>query len=82
MDVLSLASRLQSSVFGSRSDDDFSDRLNYRYTVGLLLLGSIIITTRMYGSEVIKCWVPAHFTCKLEILLNTKSRNHLKNNFI
>lgn len=66
MDVLSLASRLQTTIFGSRSDDDFSDRLNYRYTVGLLLLGSIIITTRQYGSEVIKCWVPAHFTSNYE----------------
>lgn len=52
MDVISLASRLQSSVFGSKSDDDFSDRLNYRYTVAVLLLFTIIVTTRQYGSEV------------------------------
>jgi hypothetical protein len=65
MDVLSL-SKLSSSVFGVKSDDDFSDRLNYRYTVGLLILFSIILTTRQYGSEVIKCWVPAHFTNNYE----------------
>ena len=65
MDVISLANRLPQMVFGTKSDDDFSDRLNYRYTVALLILFSIILTTRQYGSEVIKCWVPAHFTCKL-----------------
>jgi hypothetical protein len=64
MDVLALANRLPSIIFGSKSDDDFSDRLNYRYTVALLVIFSVIITTRQFGSEVIKCWVPAHFTCK------------------
>ena len=54
MDVLTLANRLSTNIFGSKSDDDFSDRLNYRYTVALLILFSIILTTRQYGSEVIK----------------------------
>ena len=79
MDVLTLVNRLSSSIFGGKSDDDFSDRLNYRYTVGLLILFSIILTTRQYGSEVIKCWVPAHFTNNYEqyvshIWLNFKTR--------
>ena len=52
MDVLTIANRLTTSVFGTKSDDDFSDRLNYRYTVGLLILFSIIISGRLYGSEV------------------------------
>ena len=52
MDVLALANRLSTSIFGGKSDDDFSDRLNYRYTVGLLILFSIILTTRQFGSEV------------------------------
>lgn len=66
MDVLGLASRIPTMVFGAKSDDDFSDRLNYRYTVALLIFFSIILTTRQYGSEVIKCWVPAHFTSNYE----------------
>jgi hypothetical protein len=53
MDVLALVNRLSTSIFGGKSDDDFSDRLNYRYTVGLLILFSIILTTRQFGSEVI-----------------------------
>ena len=59
MDVLALATRIPNMVFGAKSDDDFSDRLNYRYTVALLILFSIILTTRQFGSEVIKCWVSA-----------------------
>ena len=52
MDVIALANRIPSMIFGSNSDDDFSDRLNYRYTVALLLLFAVIITTRQFGSEV------------------------------
>lgn len=66
MDILGLATRIPTMIFGAKSDDDFSDRLNYRYTVALLVLFSIILTTRQYGSEVIKCWVPAHFTNNYE----------------
>ena len=66
MDVLTLVNRLSSSIFGGKSDDDFSDRLNYRYTVGLLILFSIILTTRQYGSEVIYYWDPTHFTNNYE----------------
>ncbi|CAF0715290.1 unnamed protein product [Brachionus calyciflorus] len=66
MDVLTLANRVNGAIFGVSSDDDFSDRLNYRYTVGLLVLFSIILTSRQYSSEVIKCWVPAHFTSNYE----------------
>lgn len=52
MDVLKIANRLPNLVFDTKSDDDFSDRLNYKYTVALLVLFSIILTTRQYGSEV------------------------------
>ncbi len=53
MDILGLASRIPTMIFGGNSDDDFSDRLNYRYTVALLIFFSIILTTRQYGSEVV-----------------------------
>lgn len=61
MDILRLSSGFKDTVFGSQCDDDFSDRLNYRYTVALLTFFSVILTTRQYSSEVIRCWVPAHF---------------------
>jgi len=51
MDVLTLANRLSTNIFGSKSDDDFSDRLNYRYTVAILILFSIILNARQYGSS-------------------------------
>ena len=53
MDVLGLTTKLPILLFGSNSDDDFSDRLNYRYTVALLLLFAVILTTRQYASDVI-----------------------------
>ena len=52
MDVIGLANRLPTMIFGSKSDDDLSDRVNYRYTVALLLLFALVITTRQFGSEV------------------------------
>jgi|LakMenEpi03Aug12_release.lakeMendotaPanAssembly.Ray.scaffolds.fasta_scaffold6514009_1 hypothetical protein len=52
MDVIALANRIPTMIFGSKSDDDLSDRVNYRYTVALLLLFAVIITTRQFGSEV------------------------------
>jgi hypothetical protein len=74
---MGLVTRLPQTVFGEKSDDDFSDRLNYRYTVALLILFSIILTTKQYGSEVIKCWVPAHFTCKVNF--NFLKKKYCKN---
>jgi hypothetical protein len=53
MDVVTLATKLPNMVFGAKSDDDFSDRLNYRYTVAILVLFSIILTTRQYGSDAV-----------------------------
>jgi hypothetical protein len=87
MDVVGLANRIPNMLFGFKSVDDFSDRVNYRYTVALLIFFSVILTTKQYGSndvslfdfnlqffnlflifytkmKIIKCWVPAHFTCK------------------
>lgn len=62
MDIFKLTS-VVGNVF-DKADDDFSDRLNYRYTVALLILSALILSTRQYGSEVIRCWVPAHFKRK------------------
>ena len=35
---------------------------HFRYTVGLLMFFTLILSTKQYSSEVIKCWVPAHLS--------------------
>ena len=32
----------------SRNDDDFSDRLNHRFTVALLVVFAIVVSTKQY----------------------------------
>ena len=46
----------------SGGGDSFVDRLNCRYTVMLLTLFCLLITTKHYVGEPINCWCPAHFT--------------------
>lgn len=49
MDVVAIASRVPALIFSSKSDDDFSDRLNYRYTVALLVLFAVVVGTRQFS---------------------------------
>ncbi len=48
----SLTNKLQTNMFEPKLDDDFSDRLNYRYTTAFLIFFSILVTFRQYSSEV------------------------------
>lgn len=45
-----------------RRDDDFGDRLNYRYSVSLFAVFAVIVTSKQYVGSHIRCWVPAHFS--------------------
>ncbi|VDP11704.1 unnamed protein product [Onchocerca flexuosa] len=41
--------------------DDFVDRLNYMYTVGLFMFMATLIGTKQHFGTAIQCMVPAHF---------------------
>ncbi|CAH1784827.1 unnamed protein product [Owenia fusiformis] len=45
-----------------RQDQDAVDRFNYRYTVVILSIFTLIVTTSHYVGDPITCWTPAHFT--------------------
>ena len=55
----------------SRNDDDFSDRLNHRYTVALMVIFAIVVSTKQYVGDPINCWVPAHFSGNWEEYTNS-----------
>ena len=42
--------------------DNFFDRLSCRFTVYLLVIFALLVTTRHYVGEPIGCWCPSHFT--------------------
>ncbi|CAF3912168.1 unnamed protein product [Rotaria magnacalcarata] len=43
-------------------DDDFYDRLSRRYSVILLVIFTVLVSTKQYVGEPIACFCPAHFT--------------------
>ncbi|XP_036354405.1 innexin unc-9 isoform X1 [Octopus sinensis] len=49
-------SRLRGST-----NDDWGDRLNHLWTVFLLVLFAIVVTTTQYVGDPIHCWAPAEF---------------------
>ena len=51
MYILALSRRIPLFGFfgGSASDDDFADRLNYKYTVAILVIFAFIVTNKHFG---------------------------------
>ncbi len=45
-----------------RNDDDFVDRLNNRYTVMVIVVFAIVVTSQLYTGTPITCWADKHFT--------------------
>ena len=62
MDLFTTVARLPFSILGHhRNDTVIADRLNYKYTVILFVIFSIIVSNKQFGSEQIVCWSPGHF---------------------
>jgi len=45
-----------------RNDDDFADRLAYRFTTILLIVFAFLVTSKQFVGDSIHCWLPAHFS--------------------
>lgn len=61
--LVDLAQRLPWIIsLKAANDDEHSDRLNHRYTVGFLLVSSLIVAGSPFVFNRITCWTPAQFT--------------------
>ena len=71
MDLVDALKNLSVSHRRSLRNDDFLvDQLHHRYTVALLVLFCVIISTSQYAGDPINCWVPAQFTGSFETYTN------------
>jgi hypothetical protein len=51
-------------------DDDFCDRLSYKWVARLMLFFSSIIVIRQFVGPPVSCWAPSHFTLAWEDYIN------------
>jgi len=58
--IVSVIGSLPSLV--SQFDDDFADRLSHFYTTAILIVFSVVVSSKQYVGDPINCWVPAHFS--------------------
>lgn len=67
MDILNAFHRLPTiTYFGVRRDDNFADRLNYKYTVGLLIFFSIVVASKQFSNDQIQ-WYRLFLSLSLRI---------------
>ena len=57
--------------------DCFCDRLNCKYTVYLMVVFSLLVTTRRYVGDQVMCWSPSHFTDSHKQYANQVSRHRV-----
>lgn len=59
-------------IHGSQQvqDDDFADRLSHRYTIGFLILFTLLVGTSQLVGIQIACWTPAQFTGPMNAYTN------------
>ena len=50
--------------FKFHNDDDLYDRLSRRFSVVLLMLFTVVVSTKQYVGDPIACFAPAQFTGK------------------
>ncbi len=90
MDLFTTVARLPYSILGHhRNDTVIADRLNYKYTVILFVIFSIVVSNKQFGSEQIVCWSPGHFVQnyvnyvnQVRILKRAKYSPHTLNLFL
>lgn len=62
VDILYLIAFVPTVLLSSlRSDDDGFDKINYKYTVALLVLFATITATKQFEDDRIECWNRANF---------------------
>ena len=66
--ILMVLGQVQGIV--SRSDDDYVDKLNRRYTTFLLCVFAIVVSAKQYVGDPITCWCPAEFKDNYEDFTN------------
>ena len=60
MDVFKLITENGSE--SHRNDDDFADRMSYKYTAFVLFMFTLFVVTNPFVAGHIQCWCPAHFS--------------------
>ena len=53
--------------FKFHNDDDLYDRLSRRFSVVLLMLFTVVVSTKQYVGDPIACFAPAQFTGKIRL---------------
>lgn len=62
---------VSTSSFKFNNDDDTVDKISHRYTVWMLILCAVVVTSKQYVGDPINCWAPAHFTSNWEEYANS-----------